>query len=158
MLPEDVVNIVLRKLPVELRVALGVAPGKVHASADVMHRVAARAALEVHPRKLHRAKVRFGEDVLEAIVFLVEGGLISPEPDPRFYVGRHFVAGARVQGRWMELVLYLPCRDGVALESGHWIPPEEPDKCVHTCWTALEARWPGDHFYSLMNELSEVSP
>ena len=139
MLPADVVNIVLRKLPVELRVALGVRPGKVRSTADVMNRVAARAGLEAHPYKLHLAKVRYRCTIVDAAVFLRAAYI---NVDHEFALGRHFVALYRDDDAWHELELYdFFDGDFPDWEEGikcvrQWQTPEDPERCEHTCWRA----------------------
>lgn len=67
-LPKDVHYLIVRHLPIDLRIALKVKPGKVRASEEVKKEIARMAKVANHPNKLRFTNVRTDKGVERMIV------------------------------------------------------------------------------------------
>lgn len=67
-LPKDVHYLIVRHLPIDLRIALKVKPGRLYASEEVKKEVARMAKVANHPNKLRYTKVRTDKGVERMIL------------------------------------------------------------------------------------------
>lgn len=142
MLPRDVVEIILHKLPLDLRVPLKVPPRAVSVPSEVASFVDAFSALANDDCRAHVTKVRVGDKVVDGVTVLLMPGIVLQDAgtaDSKLAVGPVF-RGVREDdlGRLWEYELMEPSDRFVWDDDGNVRnePVSAPDR-FHTCWRAF---------------------
>lgn len=142
MLPRDVVEVILRKLPLDLRISLKVPPSAVHVHPEVASFVDSASALARDAYRTHVTKVRVGSRVVDGVTVLLMPGIVLQDvgmPGSKLARGDVF-KGVRADesgGLW-EYELMDSIDRFVWDDEGRVRPePVSVTDRFHTCWRAF---------------------